>query len=89
MRWAWRRLMDWLCERIGLRLCFDGNLMAPSGDEEWWPASEREVRGRALATEMLDDGGDGWPVEDIYKLLEADGWAWNGRHWVEENHDMA
>jgi hypothetical protein len=31
----------------------------------------------------VDDGGDGWPVEDIYALLEADGWRWNGRHWVE------
>jgi len=28
--------LDWLCERIGLRLCFDGNLMAPDGTEPWW-----------------------------------------------------
>ena len=37
MRWV-SRLLDWLCERIGLRLCFDGNLMAPDGTESWWPA---------------------------------------------------
>ena len=81
------RVLDWLCGRVGLRLCFDGNLIAPTGDEDWWPApaiSEREMRGRALATYLLDDGGDGWPVQAIYALLEADGWTWNGFHWVED-----
>jgi hypothetical protein len=36
MRWVCR-LLDWLCDLVGLRLSFDGDLMAPSGDEEWWP----------------------------------------------------
>lgn len=35
MRWV-SRLLDWLCERLGLCIRFDGDLMAPSGDEEWW-----------------------------------------------------
>ena len=30
------RLCDWLCARIGLCICLDGNLMAPDGTEEWW-----------------------------------------------------
>jgi hypothetical protein len=84
-----RSLLDWLCERIGLRLVFDGNLMAPDGTEPWWPAPEKETRGRALATYLLDDGGDDWPVEEIYALIEADGWAWDGRHWVEADHALA
>ena len=81
------RFIDWICQKSGLRLCFDGNLMAPDGDEEWWPAPakpEQEIRARALATYLLDDGGDGWPVQEIYALLQADGWTWNGRHWVKQ-----
>lgn len=86
MRRLLERLADWICARIGLTITFDGNLMAPTGDESWWPApaiSQRELQARALATCLLDDGGDGWPVQDIYALLEADGWTWNGAHWVE------
>ena len=30
------RLADWICERIGLAICFDGDLMAPDGSEAWW-----------------------------------------------------
>ncbi len=33
------RLLDSLCDRIGLRMVFDGDLCAPSGDEDWWPAA--------------------------------------------------
>ena len=85
------RLMDWLCARLGLCIDLGGNLMGPDGSEPWWPAPEKELRARALATYLLDAGGDTWPVEDIYALLEADGWAWNGRHWVAEDvsHAMA
>lgn len=83
MRSSLDRLLDWLCQRLGVCIRFDGNLMAPDGDEPWWPAPEKETRARALATYLLDDGGDGWPVQDIYALLQADGWTWNGRHWVE------
>lgn len=32
----WQRLMDWMCGKIGLCIRFDGDLMAPSGDEAWW-----------------------------------------------------
>ena len=35
-RWI-DRFLDWLCDRAGLCLRFDGDLCAPSGDEEWWP----------------------------------------------------
>jgi len=81
MRWV-SRLLDWLCDSFGVAITFDGDLMAPDGTEAWWPAPEKELRARALATYLLDDGGEGWPVEQIYGLLVADGWAWNGRHWV-------
>jgi len=30
------RFLDWLCDRMGLCLRFDGDLCAPSGDEDWW-----------------------------------------------------
>lgn len=49
MRWAWRRLLDWLCELIGLRLCFDGDLMAPDGSEPWWIDGAVEDGSDALA----------------------------------------
>ena len=75
-------LLDWVCARLGVCIDLGGDLMAPSGDEEWWPASEKEMRARALATYLLDGGGGEWPVEDIYGLIEADGWVWNGQHWV-------
>lgn len=92
MRSLLDRWLDWLCQRLGLCIRFDGDLMAPSGDEPWWPAApatEQETRARALATYLLDDGGDAWPAAEIYALLQADGWAWNGRHWVEADHALA
>lgn len=30
------RLLDWIFGKINLNITFDGDLMAPSGDEEWW-----------------------------------------------------
>lgn len=30
------RFLDWLCDRLGLCLRFDGDLMAPDPDEAWW-----------------------------------------------------
>ena len=30
-------LVDWVCARLGLCIDLGGDLMAPSGDEEWWP----------------------------------------------------
>ena len=85
MRWIYR-LLDWLCDLLGVGLSFDGDLMAPDGSEAWWPAptSEQEIRARALATYLLDDGGAGWQSQDIYAFLQADGWTWNGRHWQEQ-----
>lgn len=31
------RLLDWLCERLGLCIDLGGNLMGPDGSEPWWP----------------------------------------------------
>lgn len=36
MRGWFERVLDWLCSRLGVCIRFDGDLMAPSGDEEWW-----------------------------------------------------
>lgn len=33
------RLLDSLCDRIGLRMVFDGDLCAPDGTEPWWSAN--------------------------------------------------
>lgn len=30
------KLLDWLCERLGVCIRFDGDLMAPDGSEAWW-----------------------------------------------------
>lgn len=34
-RWI-DRLLDWLCERLGVCIDLGGNLMGPDGSEEWW-----------------------------------------------------
>ena len=36
MRRIWDRLLDWLCDRLGVCIDLGGNLMGPSGDEPWW-----------------------------------------------------
>jgi len=41
LRRFWERLTGWICERIGICLRFDGDLMAPSGDEPWWREVQR------------------------------------------------
>lgn len=51
--------------------------------------NDKETRARALASYLLDDGGDTWPPEDIFEFLEADGWTWTGQHWVEVDHAPA
>ncbi len=30
------RLLDWLCDLLGVAITFDGDLMAPDPDEAWW-----------------------------------------------------
>lgn len=77
------RLLDWLCDRLGLCIDLGGNLMGPDGTESWWPAPDQETRARELASYLLDDSHHTWTAEDIYSLLLADGWRWNGSHWVE------
>jgi hypothetical protein len=37
------RLLDRLCDHLGLRLVFDGNLCAPDGDEDWWAAAKEKT----------------------------------------------
>lgn len=37
LRRLWDGLIDWLCSKVGLTIRLDGDLMAPSGDEPWWP----------------------------------------------------
>lgn len=44
MRWA-SRLLDWLFERIGLCIRFDGDLMAPDPDEAWWISASDDAPG--------------------------------------------
>lgn len=29
-------ILDWVFDKINLNITFDGDLMAPSGDEAWW-----------------------------------------------------
>lgn len=35
MRWV-SRFLDWLCDRLGAAIRFDGDLMSPDPDEAWW-----------------------------------------------------
>lgn len=30
------RFVDWILSKIDMDITFDGDLMAPSGDEAWW-----------------------------------------------------
>lgn len=39
-RWI-DRVLDWVCERLGVCIRFDGDLMAPDGSEPWWPEVRR------------------------------------------------
>lgn len=41
MRKLLDRLLDWLCDHVGLCIKFDGNLMAPDGTEDWWQDGKR------------------------------------------------
>lgn len=37
MRIIINRFLDWLCDRIGVSICFDGDLLTPeSPDDPWW-----------------------------------------------------
>lgn len=78
---AW--LLDWLCDRLGVNIRFDGDPCAPDGSEPWWPALEdrKLTTGRALLAVLIDDVSLGWPDAGVIGFLEKDGWTWDGKAW--------
>lgn len=63
-----------------VRVCIDDTGLPAPVPLEYW----KRIRALSLASHLLDGAEQSWPIEDVYRFLENDGWIWDGEDWKED-----